>query len=358
MPSRESILVYRLGSLGDTCVALPALRVIRRAYPLANITLLTNLPINIKAAPAPALVEGTGLIDDYLAYPVGTRNPWELAMLSWRLRARKFDAVVNLAEWRGARKLRRDAWFFRVAGIRRLIGFEADGDYELRANSEGGSEREAARILRRVTALGAADLTDRRWFGLDLTAEELERGAAELRAGGIAGGYLVVSVGTKVSANDWGQERWRELLEVLGPACGHLGCVFIGSPDEAQRAAKCLEPWLGPKLNLCGRTGVRLSAAILAGASVFVGHDSGPMHLAASAGAPCVAIFAARNPPGKWFPLGEGHQVFYHRVSCMGCGLMECVAERKRCILSISVEEVAAAVLQRLGSAAPAREFN
>ena len=52
----QRILVHRLGSLGDMCVALPALRVVRQAFPQAEIALLTNLPVNVKAAPAPALL--------------------------------------------------------------------------------------------------------------------------------------------------------------------------------------------------------------------------------------------------------------------------------------------------------------
>jgi len=61
-----------------------------------------------------------------------------------------------------------------------------------------------------------------------------------------------------------------------------------------------------------------------------------------------VAIFAARNPPGQWFPLGEGHDVFYRRVECMGCGLDECIVEKKRCILGITVDEVFAAVMRQI----------
>jgi ADP-heptose:LPS heptosyltransferase len=72
------------------------------------------------------------------------------------------------------------------------------------------------------------------------------------------------------------------------------------------------------------------------------------MHLAAAVGTPCVAIFAARSLPGQWFPLGEGHEVLYRRVECMGCGLDECIAERKRCIRGITVDEVAAAVTRQI----------
>jgi ADP-heptose:LPS heptosyltransferase len=47
------------------------------------------------------------------------------------------------------------------------------------------------------------------------------------------------------------------------------------------------------------------------GAAFYLGHDSGPMHLAALAGTSCIAIFSARAKPGVWFPHGDGHRIFY-----------------------------------------------
>jgi len=44
---------------------------------------------------------------------------------------------------------------------------------------------------------------------------------------------------------------------------------------------------------------------------VFLCHDSGPMHLAAAVGTPCVAVFSRHNPPGRWFPYGPDHTVLY-----------------------------------------------
>lgn len=87
---------------------------------------------------------------------------------------------------------------------------------------------------------------------------------------------------------------------------------------------------------------------MLARAFLFIGHDSGPMHLAAAVGTPCVAIFSGRSLPGRWFPLGEGHEVLYRRVECAGCELDECIVEQKRCIRGISVDQMVAAVLRQV----------
>jgi ADP-heptose:LPS heptosyltransferase len=63
------------------------------------------------------------------------------------------------------------------------------------------------------------------------------------------------------------------------------------------------------------------------------------MHLAASVGTPCAAIFSARNKPGVWFPYGTRHKVVYHQVECYGCGLDLCERAKKKCISSITPEE-------------------
>jgi len=70
---------------------------------------------------------------------------------------------------------------------------------------------------------------------------------------------------------------------------------MLGAADEQVRTELLLANWPGPKLNLCGQLSVRQSAAVLTHARVYLGHDSGPMHLAAAVGIPCVAVFSSRN---------------------------------------------------------------
>jgi ADP-heptose:LPS heptosyltransferase len=75
------------------------------------------------------------------------------------------------------------------------------------------------------------------------------------------------------------------------------------------------------------------------------------MHLAAAVQTRCVAVFSARNPPGVWFPYGTQHRVLYRRVDCEGCRLNTCIVQKKKCILSITVDEVLAQVVSVLPAA-------
>ena len=70
---KNTILIFSIGSLGDTLVALPAYHLIRERYPDSRIVLLTNSPVDggVKAAPSHQILLGSGLVDDYLEYQIG-----------------------------------------------------------------------------------------------------------------------------------------------------------------------------------------------------------------------------------------------------------------------------------------------
>ena len=162
--------------------------------------------------------------------------------------------------------------------------------------------------------------------------------------------FIAVSLGTKVEVKDWGGNNWRRLLARLGNRYLGLGLLLVGATEERDLSSDGAVEWRGPVQNLCGVTSPRETAALLGRAKLFLGHDSGPMHLAAAVGTRCVAIFSARNLPRVWFPFGSGHHVIYHDVPCKGCGLETCVKFEKRCITSVSVDEVFSAVVEALDS--------
>jgi len=349
----KRVLLYRLGSLGDHLVALPCYRLVERAFPHAERRMLTNFPVHAKAPAAAVILEGTGLIDGYFRYTVGTRNPLTLMRLWWQLRSWKPEVVVYLGSPRGVKSAERDAWFFRLCGIGRQVGIPLTEDMQqnrtLRDEAGEFLEFEADRLARNIAELGEAQTGEAAAWDLGLTAAEQER-ASEVLLPAAERPLLAVSVGTKVQAKDWGVENWRALLQELGALYPSYALVLAGAAEEQAASDLAAEGWRAGAgrdalvVNLCGSLTPRESAACFARADAFVGHDSGPMHLAAAVGTRCVAVFAARNIPRVWFPHGEGHRVMYHHVSCAGCGLETCLVERKRCLTSITVVEVATAV--------------
>lgn len=357
MPSStKRVLIYRLGSLGDTIVALPSLHLIARAFPQAERRMLTNLPVNVKAPAAAEVLGGSGLVHGYFEYVIGTRSPLELLSLWWQLVRWRPDVLIYLGASRSVETARRDAIFFRLCGIRRLIGMPTDEDMQRNRwqESEQAYEPECARLTRNLTELGDVRLDDPQNWDLLLTPEEHARAIEVLRPIS-EHPVIAVSVGTKVQSKDWGRENWRSLLAELSVRYPDHALVLAGSPHENEASEFAADGWrqacptAGPVVNLCGHLTPRESAAVFSRAKLFIGHDSGPMHLAAAVQTPCVAIFAARNRPRVWFPYGKQHSVLYHRTDCWGCGLETCIVERKKCITSITVDEVLVPVRAILG---------
>ncbi|HEV2576341.1 MAG TPA: glycosyltransferase family 9 protein [Acidobacteriaceae bacterium] len=355
MPPVNRVLVYRLGSLGDTLIALPSFHLIARAFPQAERRLLTNLPVAAKAPPAAAVLDHTGLIHGYMRYTTGTRSIRELLRLALDIRRFRPEVLVYLTGARGLESARRDSKFFRLCGITRQIGVPLTTAAQLNlfggetpASPDADLEPEASRLARNLRELGDARLDDPASWDLHLTPNEHATAARAIGHTALQHEILAVSVGTKVQSKDWGRDNWRGLLTRLARAFPNRALLLAGSPEESDASDFAASQWQvsggGPVINLCGRLTPRESAAAFARARLFIGHDSGPMHLAAAVGTPCVAIFAARNIPRQWFPYGPAHRILYHRVECAGCGLETCIEQQKKCILSITVEEVLAAI--------------
>jgi heptosyltransferase-3 len=365
----QRVLVYRLGSLGDMLVALPALHLVARAFPEAERRMLTNVPVNSKAPAAAAILGGSGLVPGYMRYAVGTRSVWELLGVWWQIVRWRPEVLVYLAGARGVKAAQRDEAFFRLCGVRRIVGvpltegmqrnyYGAATGGKDHAMGDGNLEPEAARLVRCIGQLGAAGdiadpgrLNDPASWDLHLSAGEHESAALAIGAEALGVESIAVSVGTKVQAKDWGRDNWQALLGEMAAGFPGRALLLLGAAEESEASEFAAERWRakggGVVVNLCGALTPRESAAAIARARLFVGHDSGPMHLAAAVGTPVVAIFAARNIPRQWFPFGKQHRVVYHRVECWGCGLETCIEQQKKCLLSIGVDEVMGVVREQ-----------
>ena len=350
------VLIYRLGSLGDTVVALPALHLVASAFPNAERRMLTSFPPNAKAAPSSAVLENTGLVSSYYGYTYGTRSLRELLNIWWLLLRWRPQVLIYMPGKRSVAAAKRDAWFFRLCAIRTLVGVPTTLDMELprsgkrdvSVDPEKGDivlEHESERLVRNLSALGTIDLADPESWNLHLTTAEQARAADALRP--LSGGnFLALSLGTKMQANDWGRDHWCALVGRIALLYPEHSLVLCGAAVETEDSEYVADAWRNssrrPALNLCGLLKPRESAAVFEMADVYLGHDSGPIHLAASVQTPCVGVYSARHLPGQWFPYGARHRVVYHIVACAGCDLEVCIVQKKVCILSITGEEVLA----------------
>ncbi len=360
------LLVFRFGQLGDTVIALPALWALRRQFPETHIALLSEVPSHGTHLPPEAVLPKEGLINDFLRYQGGVH--WNRALdyagRLWNLRRQRFDTLAYLVPTtRTVRQRQRDAGFFRLAGIRRLLGFNG---FPADASPRGADglpvpmEHEADALMRRLAADGVA-VPGTGHGCMDLRITELERARVREWWTGHSEGMVPVRrwvafcPGTKWPSKQWPVERFLVLGRRLWAEQGLLP-VVLGGREDREIAAHLIAGW-GAGRCAAGELSVRESAALLEQAAFYVGNDTGTMHLAAAVKTPCVGVFSAQDWPHRWHPYGDGHRVLQVPVPCSGCRLPVCDRELQ-CLTSIDVDEVYAACLETMASAGPLTKPN
>ena len=316
----QRIVIYRLGSLGDTVIALPCFHKVAQTWPNAERIVLTNFPVSSKAAPLEVVLRESGLIHEAIAYPVGTRSIFQLWLLARHLRSLNADVLVYLTSARGLLNAFRDWVFFKLCGFKDIVGAPLTQDLQTcrqistdAANDRHVEERECERLARCLHTLGAIDLDDPQMWDLRLTDRELRAGASVL--GPLASSaYFAINMGGKATEKDWGLSNWQSLLKKLGALYPDAGLLIIGAAEDAARAQDVSEVWPGPVVDACGKLSPRESAAAMRDAVAFIGHDSGPLHLAAASGVRCIGLFGNFNRPNRWHPRGQQHRI----IHCMG----------------------------------------
>lgn len=340
----RSILVFRTGELGDTLVSLPAIRAIRKRHPDSRMALLTGVHHGKGFTSAWEVLEPTGIFSEVLFYDPhmslwGCHDLWRLA---FRIRQLKPQRLYYLAPTpRTKWQIWRDTFFFRaVCGISDSLGMVVTDDWVGHRDTRGNPIRLAPEYLRLLRiAGGAGDLPDSR-----LRIGEAERLKVDSlwREHRIPSGTRLVAMapGGKWPAQRWPLDRYAALVRKLLSAYSDAYLIIIGSQEDSD-AAEAISRDLGDRVIDCtGRLTVLQSAEALRRCSVYVGNNSGPMHLAGIMGTRCVAISSARDNPGIWEPYGDGHIILRKDVPCAGCGLRFCEEKALVCLTGITVEDV------------------
>ena len=233
--------------------------------------------------------------------------------------------------------------FFKSCGIKKLYGLRLFGN----SNSDAIGKHEVERlmdILRlenfRVPARPSLNLPvleevktniDKMWKSLGLDHKTV----------------VAVGSGSKMPVKRWDLDNYKVVGMNLIKRYG-VQLIVLGGQEDAESADVLCKAWSPQGINLAGKTSYAESAEILRRCRLYVGNDSGAMHLAAAVGTPCVAIFSARDEVGAWYPYGNQHIVLRKEVECQGCMLTECVEHNMKCIKSISFDEVFAACEKNL----------
>jgi heptosyltransferase III len=337
-PRRSArVVVYRLGSLGDTIVALPCFHAVAQTFPEAERIVLTNHPVASVAAPLEAILGRGGLVARYISYPTRLRTVSELARLRNELAALEADTLVYLASSRGLASAWRDFLFFKSCGFSRIVGIPLTPDLQAnRVDARTGMvEPECERLARTLGAFGKIDLNDRSAWDLLLNDDEQAAGAA-IVARFEGRPFIAIHTGGKAVEKDWGETNWRELLADLSATHDDRGLLLLGAGEDQQRYTAIVGSWRGPIVNAAGALSPRACAAALQSARLFIGHDSGPLHLASISGAPSVGLFGSYNLPRKWHPYIGEHRIIHRPQGIEAIGVSEVAGAARDLLVTAS----------------------
>ncbi|HUW79885.1 MAG TPA: glycosyltransferase family 9 protein [Acidocella sp.] len=261
-----NILVIKHGAFGDIVLSFPAMAAIRAAHPTARITLLTTAPYAKLLAASPWFNQ---IITD------SRPNFWNFpGLFKLRRQLRGYDMVYDL------QTSSRTSRYFALAGKPRWSGIargcalphaDPNRDYLHTRERLEGQLRDAG-----IFVLPAPDIS---WLtGADISRFKLPGKFA----------LLVPGASPHRPEKRWPEQNFAELAQAL-----LIPSVIIGGAGEAQNI---------PGLNLTGQTSLAELAAVIARASVAIGNDTGPMHLAAALNIPSVVLFSAASDPALTAP--------------------------------------------------------
>jgi heptosyltransferase-2 len=392
--SPRSIILVQLDHLGDAVLSTPMLPRLRAAYPNARIDVLASQSNR-------AVFEADPHVD---SVRVAERNwferrpaTWALVTAVWSLsralRRRRYDLGIDV---RGDIL---SVLVLTLAGVRRRVGWAMGGGAFLLTDvapwRPGRHEVESRLAL--LACLGIAEespprvsvtvadqdrATIQNWLSREWSEEATDAGrtrqrmshslarapntrsrfASHLRprqspvhnpsrshyaseadpdalhAGrfGASAPLLAVHLGAGTAAKRWPLQHWRDLIERFLDDGWRV--IVVGGPDEASvRLGLAPHPRVRDWTGLLSLT---QTTALLERADLFLGADSGPAHLAASAGTPSIILFSGTNTLRQWRPWSRRALVIHQRVPCSPCHRKACPLADHPCLSGLRPDRV------------------
>lgn len=380
-PDPREILIVQLDHLGDSVLTSPMIGRLRSAYPQAAIDVLAS-PSNHEVFEADPAVRRVWIAEKSWF----ERQPgrWSLLRAVWQLglKARKqgYDLGIDV---------RGDVLtvlVLAIAGIPRRVGWEMGGGAFLLTDVADWvrHRHEVESRLALLEPLGIADdgparvtvhIEDRdravvsQWLaeewprrtgrrfevsignrvrraleevspqrGFPGSAWQSEFDADDLHAGRFGSGppLLAIHVGAGTAAKRWPPGHWRRLAQRFLDEGWRV--IVVGGPEDPPAAA--FLPTHDRLRDWSGKLSVTQTTALLERADLFIGADSGPAHLAASAGTLSVILFSGTNEPRQWRPWSRHSLILRERVQCQPCHQKVCPLANHPCMSGLDPDRV------------------
>lgn len=333
------ILLIKLSAIGDVVQTLPALEAIKKLYPAGDITWIVE-------EAAAGILEGHPLIDRVLVsrrkaltgmlkHPrTFMRGLGGIIRFFHELRATRYDIAVDF------QGLFKSGILIGLARAKRKIGF--DGTRELsylfldeRLPAYDIDKHALERYLDVARYLGAHDPPPTCTLPIEHEISRMRQRTAVIKEVGKP--LVVINPVARWKTKLWRESNFVELADRLVLE-KKAAVIFTGSAADRDVNLRIISRMKQPAENWAGETSLKELAALAALSDLFITTDTGPMHLAAAAGAKVLALFGP-TAPWRTGPYGKSQITVRTGIECSPCFKRTC-EDNVRCMEGISVEDV------------------
>jgi lipopolysaccharide heptosyltransferase II len=356
-----NILLIRLRLIGDVVFTTPVIRALKRKFPDARLTYL----VEREAAP---VVAGNPHLDEVIVVPRrrGMRRVVDDIKLGIALRRRRFDLVIDMHSGP------RSGLLTLAAGAPQRIGYRVKGRSWIYTRAVGRARELRPRhsVVNQWDLLEAIDgwsgeAPDPRRDAVEMAANPAaERRISErLRAADVGGHHELILI--HVSAGNpfrrWPEPAFTELVTALAAAGERRRLILSSGPsdrDAARRIADAARAALGPdraaRVVDFGDFDLAELRALVVQSRLFIGGDTGPMHVAATTTTPMVGIYGptlpARSAPWRDRTI-PSEAIEIADLECRPCEQRVCAPGDFRCLTTVTPQQVIAAAERALAPA-------
>ena len=308
------ILLIQLSAIGDTILAIPTIRAIRSRFPNAHLAMVAS-GINLQ------YLEGCPYIDQHIPCRLEEvmKSPQKMIAFIMALRYKKFDCVIDFEHW-----ARFSALIAYGSGASRKIGFRSAGQHRHYVFSDVVEHIPGQHEV--VNFLKIANLLDCQIQRTDLEVwlkrEDEDWASGFFNEMGIDPSRPVIAIHPEAGRRGeprrrFPQDRFVSVIDTLVER-HNAQIILTGAPSELEVSQQIAAQTRALCVVAAGKTEINQLAALFANADFLICGNCGPMHLAAAAGTPVVALHGPTNP-SQWAPWGNGHTIVHVDVPCSPC---------------------------------------
>lgn len=349
----KHIVIYRVGNIGDTVVAIPAIIALREAFPEAHITLLTSAGQPNLPSAADVLSTFPKLVNRIIAYlPAEIKSIAGLQQLKSQVLADgSVDLWVSLpvtmqTVFRGFREIGLARWL----GSRRAIGFTLllpeffKTEYARNNQALPKTSDWLLSIVKSELKLPAITPNNLAHFE-SLCPNIMEQLKLEPSKP-----LLVVNAGAKLAIKRWPAASFQQTLTQVLEQSPTTQIVLLGSAAEQELNAEIASILKGNILNLSGQLSLGETWSLLNHATAVLSNDTGTMHMAGLLQKTIFTPMGGQYPAPLWHPLGADITIFSFDVPCAPCFKEQCPLPQQLCLSEITSTQVAQALCAHLAS--------